>query len=111
MIGRQAAEAGALEAARGRIDAATPNVAVAVTAGDGPWIAARAYELPVPMSPNPTPRRQTLDYATHWQHDIFYILRGTVYNSGPHAVRVTPSDVRFHSGAHPLTGQEVAMPQ
>ncbi len=63
------------------------------------------------MPPNPTPRRQTLDYATHWQHDIFYVLRGTVYNSGPHPVRVTPSDVRFHSGAHPLTGQEVAMPQ
>ncbi len=106
------AEAEMLEAARARIDTTAPNLAVALTMiSDQPGFAENSYELPAPLPELPVGQKRKLSHWPHWHYDVFFVIQGTLYNSSAEAVRVTLAGPAFYAGKHPLTAEQVPVPQ
>lgn len=78
----------------------SPQIVVAIPeVPTGPVI--HHYENPYP-SPHPEPdyesQPKSIDLIDHWFFEIYYLIRGSLLNSGDHAVLVLSQDMDFVQG-------------
>ncbi|MEU4768753.1 hypothetical protein AB0H12_36440 [Actinosynnema sp. NPDC023794] len=116
-LSRNAYEVQALEAARARIDQASPRVVVTLnllsespTVTEG-WI----NEPPIPHPPIHSRGKLTLDYMKHRHDYIYFVLQGMLYNEGDRVARVQVGGLAegpvFYADSHPVAGnKDVAVP-
>jgi hypothetical protein len=105
-------EASAIETAYSRIDRNAPSATVAIDyVQEAPFIAEGSYQVPVPHPEPDQNKVQKLDYNRHWSWYSYFVLRGSIYNDGDRAVRVYPKGPVFYPGSHPVTHEEVPLPQ
>ncbi|MFF4893900.1 hypothetical protein [Micromonospora chersina] len=108
---RVTAEVEALAAAKGRIDAASPSVVVAITNIDHtPHIAENLYDIQCPHPKTTKVEGNRYVKWADWHFDVYFVITGTLFNDGAQAVRVYTNGPRFYRGKHPLTGEDLAEP-
>ena len=110
IIVREIAEVDSLGAAKARIDQAAPSVVITVPLRD------RASRVRVSISDKipeaETRTRRELNFMESRHYDLYFVLRGTLYNDGNRAVQVVShGDATFYAGKHPTSGCEVPIPQ
>lgn len=105
-------EIGALETARNRIDRNAPSAVVAIDyIHKAPLLVETCSRLPVPHPEPGQSGKLELPYEDYWHYDVYILLRGTIYNDGDRAIRVYADVADFYAGPHPLTDEEVPVPQ
>ena len=116
-LARDASEVQALEAAKARIDQASPRVVVTLDLlGEHPLTTSGwATDIPLPHPEIQPPGELTLDYMEHRHDYLYFVLRGTLYNEGAHVARIrsygSTGGPVLYAGSHPASGVEVPIPQ
>ena len=114
IIAREIAEVDSLGAEKARIDQAAPSVVIALSPMDrAPRVRVSISDkIPVPHPGAETQTRRELNFMESRHYDLYFVLRGTLYNDGNRAVRVSSrGDATFYAGKHPTSGCEVPIPQ
>jgi hypothetical protein len=105
-------EASAIETAYSRIDRNAPSATVAIDyVQEAPFIVEASCQVLVPHPEPDQNKIQKLDYNRVWSWYAYFVLRGSIYNDGDRAVRVYPKGPVFYPGSHPVTHEEVPLPQ
>lgn len=112
VLAADTSEASALETARARIDQSAPSAVVAISyINQTPLLAESCSQVPVPHPKVERCETLKLAYEDHWHCDVYFLLRGTIYNDGDRVIRIYAHGPTFYSGSHPLTDEEVLVPQ
>jgi hypothetical protein len=109
---RKAAAINALIAAHEWIDRNAPAPAYMVSSvGSEPMLTERIYDLPIPHPDHPpraTPIK--LDRIMKGHYDLYFIVRGLLFNDSDRAMRAITNHTQFIPGIHPVTGEPIPVP-
>jgi len=113
VLAYNANEVQALEAARTRIDQASPQIVVTLNLlSKNPIVTEESpRDIPYPHPTIESTSKQSLDYEQYNNGYMYFVVQGTLYNEGTRTARIWTTDATFYAGTHPITHESVPEPQ